>query len=148
MPDTAQKPTVLVLGGRGRTATPIASLLHAANIPFLVASPSTSPDSPFRQVIFDWWDEKTYENAWIKASQEGLKPISNIWLAGTGTFDIGPAMIKFVEFASSKGVNKFVLLSATTLEKGGPIMGEVHEHLDSTPGIEYAVLRPTWFMGT
>ncbi|OTA81175.1 hypothetical protein M434DRAFT_380496 [Hypoxylon sp. CO27-5] len=138
--------TILLLGGRGKTTSRIASLVHVANLPFLVASRSTSPESPYRQAIFDWTKDDTYGNPFIKASSDGLAPISAVYLVPPPIFDLAPPMIRFVDFAKQRGVKRFVLLSASTIEKGGPAMGQVHGHLGSLNGIEYAVLRPTWFM--
>lgn len=47
--------------------------------------------------------------------------------------------------ALSSGVRRFVLLSASSLEAGGPMMGQVHAYLQSMAP-EWAVLRPSWFM--
>ncbi|KAJ2928684.1 hypothetical protein H1R20_g8386, partial [Candolleomyces eurysporus] len=52
----------------------------------------------------------------------------------------------FIDLAIGKGVKRFVLLSATIIEKGSPMAGEIHEYLDSKPDIDYFVLRPTWFI--
>ncbi|GAB0138828.1 agroclavine dehydrogenase [Epichloe bromicola] len=138
--------TILLTGGRGKTASHIASLLQAAKVPFIVASRSSNPSSssPYYQNSFDWLDEKTYGDA--LTPKESMQPISTVWLVPPPIFDLAPPMIKFVDFASRRGVKRFVLLSASTIEKGGPAMGQVHEHLASLGGIEYAVLRPTWFM--
>lgn len=139
--------TILLLGGRGKTTSRIAPLLHAANLPFLVASRSTSPDSPYKQAHFDWLDETTYGNPLKACAEEGMDPISAVWLVPPPIYEMGPPMNKFVDFARSKGVGRFVLLSATIIEKGGEAMGQVHEYLASLKGIEFVVLRPTWFMG-
>ncbi|KAH8599569.1 agroclavine dehydrogenase [Bisporella sp. PMI_857] len=140
--------TILLLGGRGTTSSRIAPLLHAANIPFLVASRSTSSSSPYTQAQFDYQDEKTYTNILMNApAKNGLQPVSMVWLVPPPIFDLAPPMIKFVNSALESGVKRFVLLSASEIEKGGPAMGQVHEHLDSLEGVDYAVLRPTWFMG-
>ncbi|KAK6953948.1 hypothetical protein Daesc_003910 [Daldinia eschscholtzii] len=72
--------TILLLGGRGKTASRIASLLHGAGRPFLVASRSTTPDSPYHQAVFDWTKPDTYENPFAKALVEGLSPISAVYL--------------------------------------------------------------------
>ena len=140
--------TILLLGGRGKTASRIASLIHAANLPFLVASRSTSPTSPYHQAYFDWTKEDSYESPFIKASTEGMAPISTVYLVPPPMIDLAPPIIHFVDFARQRGVKRFVLLSDSTVGKGGPTTGQVHEYLDSLKGIEYAVLRPTWFMGT
>lgn len=54
-------------------------------------------------------------------------------------------------------MKRFVLLSASPFERGGPSLGQVHDYLaelgekggkeEGGKGIEWAVLRPTWFMG-
>lgn len=139
--------TTLLLGGRGKTASRISWLLHAANISFLIASRSTSASSPFTQATFDWLDEESYANPFIKTTHEGIAPITTAYLVPPPIFDLAPPMVKFVDYARNRGVKRFVLLSASTIEKGGPAMGQVHEHLAGLTGIEYAVLRPTWFMG-
>ncbi len=54
-------------------------------------------------------------------------------------------MKKFIDLAKHNGVTRFVLLSSSALEAGGPAHGKVHEYLVGL-GVEYAVLRPTWFM--
>lgn len=140
--------TILLLGGRGKTASRIASLIHTANLPFLVASRSSSPTSPYQQAHFDWTKEDAYGDPFIKASAEGMPPISIVYLVPPPIFDLARPMICFVDVARQRGVKRFVLLSASTIENGGPAMGQVHAHLDSLEDIEYAVLRPTWFMGT
>ncbi|KAL8686257.1 MAG: hypothetical protein Q9218_007236 [Villophora microphyllina] len=56
----------------------------------------------------------------------------------------------FVDMAKEKyGVKRFVLLSASALERVGWGMGEVHEYLadlGEKGEVEWCVLRPTWFM--
>ncbi|KAI0381638.1 putative ergot alkaloid A [Hypomontagnella monticulosa] len=138
--------TILLTGGRGKTASRIAKLIRDANMPFLVASRSTSPASPYKQAVFDWTKDDTYENPFTKASTDGMAPISAIYLVPPPIFDLAPPMIRFVDFAVQRGVKRFVLLSASTIEMGGPAMGQVHKHIASLGSIEYAVLRPTWFM--
>ncbi len=59
---------------------------------------------------------------------------------------MGERGIRFVDVARSQGVRRFVLLSASIIEQGGEAMGKTHEYLASLRGIEYSVLRPTWFM--
>ncbi|KAI2641174.1 putative ergot alkaloid A [Xylaria nigripes] len=138
--------TILLLGGRGKTSSRLAALIHAANLPFIVASRSTSPTSPYHQAQYDWTQDDTFKNPFIKATNEGMKPISAVYLVPPPFFDLAPPMVRFVDFAREQGVKRFVLLSASTIEKGGPAMGQVHEYLASLGDVEYAVLRPTWFM--
>ncbi|KID68991.1 Ergot alkaloid biosynthesis protein, partial [Metarhizium brunneum ARSEF 3297] len=136
--------TILLTGGRGKTASHIAALLDAANLPFAIASRSCSPDSKYRQLRFDWLDDTTYEN--VLSPKDGMQPISAVWLVPPPIADLAPPVNAFINHARLKDVKRFVLLSASMLERGAPAMGQIHEHLASMEGIHYTVLRPTWFM--
>ena len=133
--------TILLLGGRGKTSSRIASLLAEAGKPFLVASRSTLDTYPHKQCQFDWIDEQTYGNPFIQAGDIGA-----VYLVAPPVLDLFSPMKRFIDFAREKGVTRFVLLSASILEKGGPAMGAVHAYLAGS-GVEYTVLRPSWFMG-
>lgn len=56
-------------------------------------------------------------------------------------------MIKFVDLAREKGVQRFVLCAGTSTCIGKDGMGRVWEHFISC-GVDYCVLRPSWFMGS
>jgi festuclavine dehydrogenase len=140
--------TILVLGGRGKTASRLTSLLAAADIPFVLATSSPSHTSPYTLTHFNWLDEMTYENPFTQDSSGGrLNPISAVYLVAPPIKDIVPPMIKFIDVARSKGVKRFVLLSASNVGKGDHSMGHAHAYLDSFDDVEYVALRPTWFMG-
>nr|ABU42574.1 putative ergot alkaloid biosynthetic protein A [Clavicipitaceae sp. US2005a]AEV21222.1 agroclavine dehydrogenase [Periglandula ipomoeae] len=136
--------TILLTGGNGKTARHIAGLLEEANLPFIIGSRSNSPQTIERHRSFDWLDETTFHN--ILSPGEGMRPISAVWLVPSPIPDLASPVNKFIDFACSKDVKRFVLLSASIVEKGGPAMGQIHAHLDSLEGISYTVLRPTWFM--
>ncbi|SJL16769.1 uncharacterized protein ARMOST_20298 [Armillaria ostoyae] len=51
----------------------------------------------------------------------------------------------FIDYCREKGVVRFMLLSTSVVEPGGPAAGKVHDYLART-GIEYCVLRPMWFI--
>ncbi|EFY97954.2 NAD dependent epimerase/dehydratase family protein [Metarhizium robertsii] len=136
--------TILLTGGRGKTASHIAALLDAANLPFAIASRSCSHDSKYRQLRFDWLDDTTYDN--VLSPKDGMQPISAVWLVPPPIADLAPPVNAFINHARLKDVKRFVLLSASMLERGAPAMGQIHEHLASMEGIHYTVLRPTWFM--
>jgi festuclavine dehydrogenase len=56
-------------------------------------------------------------------------------------------MKALIDLAVEKGVQRFVLLSGSVLDVAdGPMMGKVSKHISSL-GVEWAILRPTWFMG-
>jgi len=126
--------TILLLGGTGRTSTQIAGLLDRASIAYILASRSS------KECKFDWLDESTYDNPFSKNAG-----ITSVYLIAPAVTDIFTPMKKFIDLAKHNGVTRFVLLSSSALEAGGPAHGKVHEYLVGL-GVEYAVLRPTWFM--
>jgi festuclavine dehydrogenase len=134
--------TILVLGGKGKTSSELAKLLDAKRIPFILASRSPSNDSSSQYVRFDWLDDSTYDIPFEAATE----PITAIYLVAPEVSDPFPPMKEFIDHARRKGTKRFVLLSATVIPKGGPVYGKVHEYLE-TLGVEYGVLRPSWFMG-
>jgi ergot alkaloid biosynthesis protein len=130
--------TILLTGGTGKTGRRLASLLNPETHTVRIASRSGEASHGHDAVRFDWKDEATYRHAlegvgavYLVAPMDGATPLS--------------AMLPFLEQALSAGVKRYVLLSASSLEAGGPMMGEVHAWLaENVP--EWAVLRPTWFM--
>ncbi|KAK2772969.1 hypothetical protein FQN52_004803 [Onygenales sp. PD_12] len=144
--------TILLLGGRGKTSTRLAALLSSANIPFLLASRTTSPTIPHPQAKFDWLDESTWDSPFAVATAQREEDSSGpafsaVYLVAPPVVEMAPLMNRFVDFARGRGVRRFVLLSASLLEKGGPAMGGVHGYLaELGEGVEWAVLRPSWFM--
>ncbi|KAK0190453.1 hypothetical protein F5146DRAFT_1102849 [Armillaria mellea] len=133
--------TVLITGGRGKTASRLARLLKDDNKPFLVASRSGGdPTGEFPSCQFDWLDATTYAIPWSKAEE-----ITSVYLVPPLVLDVVPPMKAFIDYCRGKGVVRFVLLSASIAEPGGPVAGKVREYL-ARIGVEYCVLRPTWFM--
>ena len=130
--------TILLLGGTGRTSTRIAKLLDGAGTACIRASRSSN------DCKFDWLDESTYVNPFNRNAD-----IAAVYLVAPAVTDSFTPMKNFIDFARSKGVTRFVLLSASIIEKGGPAYGKVHEYLadmGEKEGLEWAVLRPTWMM--
>ncbi|KAG5640829.1 hypothetical protein DXG03_006890 [Asterophora parasitica] len=132
--------TILLLSGIGNTGLPLARLLQEAKQSFLIASrsPAKLPE-PFKGVAFDWFNPSTYENP-FKADAN----IDRVYIVGPPVLDKLPQTKDFVELAIAKGVKRFVLLSAAGTPRGGLLNGKVHEYL-AERGVDYAVLRPTWF---
>lgn len=128
--------TVLITGGTGKTGRRLASLLMTQGIEHRVAT--RYPHGGKHLVGFDWQREETW--------REALKGINALYLvAPQESTAMLLAMRPFLELALRHGVRRFVLLSASTLPCGGPMMGAVHQWLkENTP--EWAALRPTWFM--
>lgn len=134
--------SVLVLGGRGKTATHLATLLEQHNIPFVVASRTPTENNSLGHLRFDWLDEGTYSN--VLASKMGL--IGAVYMVAPEVPDCLTPMKKFIDHARQSGTRRFVLLSSSAIAAGGPFFGKVHEYL-CTLEVEYSVLRPSWFQG-
>jgi ergot alkaloid biosynthesis protein len=125
---------VLVTGATGKTGRRLMALLRDSGTPALAASRQVADD----RVLFDWTDRSTWEGA--------LHDVRTVYLvAPMAAGDPASLMIEFIEAATSLGAVRFVLLSASVLEAGGPAMGLVHQWLSESDA-EWAVLRPSWFM--
>ncbi|KAF9041892.1 NAD(P)-binding protein [Hymenopellis radicata] len=131
--------SILLTGGTGQTGLRLARLLHAANKPIILAS-RKGPGVAFPGVKFDWYDPSTFEAPF--AVDPNIKSVYLV--APGGSPDPFTPMKPFIDLAVEKGVTRFVLLSASLLEPGGLGMGQVHAYL-TTLGVDYCVLRPTWF---
>lgn len=138
--------TTLIIGGTGRTGSSLAQLLHDAKRPVLIASRTGQPPTgtSFKAVKFDWFDTATYQNPF--AVELGLeKAVDRVYLIPpAGRADAIPTVKSFIDLARSKGVNRYVLLSGSSIKAEDIPFGGVHKHLIDT-GVDYTVLRPTWF---
>jgi festuclavine dehydrogenase len=137
------KDAILLLGGTGKVSSRIAPLLSENGNSILLASRSGNALSlpNCAGVKFDWFDQSSYANPFSTGSK-----ISAIFLVGPSCVDQLPHMKIFIDLAISKGVKRLVFLSGSCFEVGdGPMMGEVSEYLASL-NMDYAILRPTWFM--
>jgi ergot alkaloid biosynthesis protein len=129
---------VLVTGGTGKTGTRLSARLRQAGWSALSASRLRQDSGEIRSVAFDWYDPRGHD-----AALEGVERIYLV--APVGASDPIEVMGPFIERAIAKGACRFVLLSSSLIEEGGPAMGAVHALLRrSAPG--WAVLRPSWFM--
>jgi festuclavine dehydrogenase len=133
--------SVLLTGGTGKVASCIALLLQQAGHSTVIASRKGTAPPGFTGVRFDWLDDSTYDAPFQVASN-----ITSISLVAPGTSDPLPPMKAFIDFAITKGVKRFVLLSASVFEAGGPAVGQVHQYLIDLK-VEFAALRSSWFMG-
>jgi len=56
-------------------------------------------------------------------------------------------MKELIDLSILQGVKRLVLISGSLVDVGdGPMMARVSKYISSL-GVEYAVLRPSWFMG-
>ncbi|KAK0457596.1 uncharacterized protein EV420DRAFT_1629870 [Desarmillaria tabescens] len=132
--------TILLTGGTGKTGSRIARLLQDANQPVLLTSRKGIVPAPFKGVKFDWYDPSTFEGVFAADPN-----IDRIYLISpAASLDVFTPMKPFIDLAVQKGVKRFVLLSASTIEAGYLGMGKVHEYLISLK-VDYAVIRPSWF---
>jgi festuclavine dehydrogenase len=134
--------TILLTGGSGKTATRVAALLAADKKSFFLGS-RQGPDAAshgYRTVKFDMGDESTwtepFRNTQIEAVYLMEPRIEEPWVP----------MNKFVDLAKNQGVKRFVLCAGTSAAIGKDGMGRVWEHFIKS-GVDYCVLRPSWFMG-
>ncbi|KAJ7255297.1 hypothetical protein C8J57DRAFT_1437138 [Mycena rebaudengoi] len=123
--------TILLTGGTGKTAIPLAKLLLQANQPVILANRSGKVPEPFRGTRFDWLDASTYSIPF-----EVDDKIDRVYIIAPLILDMVPPMKAFIDVAITKGVVRFVLLSSSMLEAGGPAMGQVHQYL-SALGVQY-----------
>lgn len=130
---------ILVTGGTGKTGSRVTTQLKEKGYQTRVASRKIGKLEPNGDwVRFDWADANTYEAA--------LNNVSAIYaVAPENVASPLLAMQPFLDQAINHGVKRIVLLSASSLEEGGPMMGEVHAYLKKNVP-EWAALRPTWFM--
>ncbi|KAF8350275.1 hypothetical protein F5887DRAFT_1059428 [Amanita rubescens] len=137
---------IFLTGGTGNTANHIAHLLQDANIPFLLGSRRGETAAPAGMVAtkFDWLDPSTFSNP-FQYNFPGEQRISAIYLVLASVVDPGPANT-FIDYAfKTHHVKRFVLLAGSSAQLGGPAYGQIWQHLLDL-GVEYCVLRPTWFM--
>lgn len=123
---------ILVTGATGKTGSALVRQLRDSGVG--VRAGTRRPETP-DDVAFDWRDPTTFDAA--------LDEVTGIYLvAPTDTDEPLEPMRPFLERVRSR---RLVLLSASSLPQGGPMMGAVHEWL-AHQATNFAVLRPTWFM--
>jgi len=136
--------TTLITGGTGKTGGSLARLLHAANLPFIVATRSGKSSNPaYKAITFDWYNPSTFENAF----KDDVTPsVDRVYLIPpNGDPKMATHVNPFIDLAIAKGVKRFVLLTSTQTTPGGPALGEIYQYL-LDKGVDYTVLKPTWFI--
>ncbi len=88
-------------------------------------------------VHFDYNDTESIKTA--------LKGVDTLYLASPGDFPSEPEKAA-VDLAKAAGVKRVVKLSAMGVEADDSIpLRQVEKHIEAS-GLEYTILRPTWFM--
>lgn len=126
---------VLVTGGTGKTGSLVVKNLAARGVDVRIATRKVATPE---QVRFEWGDTASY-----RAALDGVDAIYLV--APTDRSDHLPVMRPLLEQAVEHGVAQLVLLSASSLPEGGPMMGEVHSWLRANAP-RWVALRPSWFM--
>lgn len=124
----AQKQTILVMGGTGKTGRRVVERLTACGLPVRVGSRAGNPP-------FDWENRATWEPA-----LDGVKAVYIAYypdLAVPGAVEV---VGSFAELAVTKGARRLVLLAG----RGEP-EAELAEQAVRNSGAELTVLRSTWF---
>src|SRR5580700_3754779 len=109
---------LLITGGTGKTGSRLAVKLRKRGLAVRIAS--RTPGSGVTQ--FDWMNTATFALA-----VQGM--IQSVYLVAPSTADPLTAMRPFLDFALVSGVQRFVLLSSSSLEEGGPMLGQVHQYI-------------------
>lgn len=126
---------ILVTGGTGTTGRLVVEGLRGRGIVPKVGTRNPSRES---EVLFDWQQPESASRAF-----DGVDAVYIV--APTNTSDHGAVVLPILDIARSRGVRRFVLLSASSLEAGGQMMGQIHAYLKDNV-LEWTVLRPTWFL--
>ncbi|KAL2161570.1 hypothetical protein VTH06DRAFT_8132 [Thermothelomyces fergusii] len=122
-----------------------------------------SPATEVRHVRFDWRDRGTWtalfwgDDATHRDGKEekgkndaGAERLAAVFLvAPPAAADSGRLLADLIDVARARaGARRFVLLSASSVDAGGPAMGAAHAYLAELGRrgeVEWACLRPTWF---
>lgn len=138
---------IFLTGGTGKTSSRIATFLQHARIPFIIGSRrgASAASSGINAVKFDWNDESTFKSPFEHKFSNG-ESIKAIYLVAPELDDPAPIMNKFIDFCTKEhDVKRFVLMAGSSAEPGGWHVGKVWQRLLDIK-VEYAVLRPSWFM--
>jgi uncharacterized protein YbjT (DUF2867 family) len=120
---------ILVLGGTGKTGKRIASRLQKLNLPVRIGSRNSEHK-------FDWNDSRTWSSA--------LTGVEKVYISFQPDLAVPGALNcieQFVKLAQSSAVKKLVLLSGR-----GEKEAELCEQVVINSGIDYTIVRASWFM--
>ena len=137
--------TILITGSSGKTARRVANILRPSN-DILIASRSGKDVDASPGVVFDWTNPSTFTPLFSHPQAQKSSITAVYLVTQPGNMNPIDIMKPFIEVAREHGVKRFVLLSAIREDETTPGTGQVHKYLNES-GLEWAVLRPTWFMG-
>ena len=119
---------ILITGGNGKTGRRVAARLTKLNTPIRIGSRSGDP-------AFDWYDESTWKKA-----LENIQAVYISFQPDLAVPNSAKIMKSFMTAVIGAGVTKLVLLSGR-----GEKDAEAAEQIIIRSGIEYTVLRASWF---
>src|SRR5215218_3498712 len=132
--DTQERKMMLVLDGTGKTGRRVAERFKTRRLPTRVGSRSGEPP-------FDWEDRTTWAPA--------LSGVGSVYvtyypdLAVPGSVE---AVRSFAELAVESRVGRLVLLSGRGEPEAERAELALQEVVDARAGVEWTILRSTWFM--
>lgn len=120
---------ILVIGGTGKTGRRVVEKLVQQNQNVRIGTRSSSP-------VFDWNDTSTYANA-----LKGIDKAYIVYHPDLAVPGAKEAIRSLAEAAKNEGVKKVVLLSGK-----GEREAELCEQIIVHSGLEYTIVRASWFM--
>lgn len=132
---------ILLLGGNGKVASHLIPWLRNEGYFTIVATNSGESHRGNVGVSFNLMDEDDHNVALTVT-----KDLYAVYLVGIAHENFPVYMSYFINRAVAKGVKRFVFISSSGIDLTDPLHGEIHLKL-SKGKTEWAVLRPTYFMG-
>ena len=123
------KENILVIGGTGKTGRRVVEKLNQQNQNVRIGTRSSSP-------AFDWNDSSTYVNA-----LKGMDKAYIVYHPDLAIPGAKEAIRSLAKVAKNEGVKKVVLLSGK-----GEREAELCEQIVMHSGMEYTIVRASWFM--
>lgn len=122
--------SILVLGGKGKTGSRVASQLQPRGVSVRAASRNGS-------TRFDWDDEGTWAPA--------LDGADAVYLVDSQGPDAAQTLGEFSELAVARGTSRLVLLSARDAANSAKDELPASERAVRDSGGDWTILRPSWF---
>lgn len=123
------KSNILVIGGTGKTGRRVVEKLNHQGQNVRIGTRSSSP-------AFDWNDPSTYANA-----LRGMDKAYIVYYPDLAVPGAKEAIRSLAEAAKNEGLQKVVLLSGK-----GEREAELCEQIIMQSGMEYTIVRASWFM--
>jgi len=120
---------IVVIGGTGKTGRRVVEKLNSRNQNVRVGSRGSDP-------VFDWNDQSTYANV-----LKGMDKAYIVYYPDLAVPGAKEAIRALTDVAKNEGLKKVVLLSGK-----GEREAELCEQIVMNSGMEYTIVRASWFM--